>query len=241
MRKILAFVLSGCLASLVLQTASAHGVWIANRLDQKQIVLGEGPLDNGYQAYHVQQVNAYNKNWAAVPITQKLHSNYVTVEPADNAAVVTVIFDYGFWSKNTQGKHVNLPMNQVEKSTKGTHAIKYSVNYLSAVNSTKLIDNVPLQIVPQLDPTQLKRGDALPIVVYKDGEPLSHVPVITDVVGNLDLTIMTDEQGRATIIIPNQGLNVLGVEIGFPLENSPLATQEKFFTTLTFTLMPEDD
>ncbi|WP_294964474.1 DUF4198 domain-containing protein [uncultured Gilliamella sp.] len=241
MRKLLVLMLSGALTGLVSQAVSAHGIWITNRVDQKQIVLGEGPLDNGYQPECVKQLNAYTSDWSAISIAKKTHSNYVTVEPTDKTAVVTVSFDYGYWTKNSQGKYVNLPMNKVEGASKGTHAIKYSINYLSSVNKPKLIKDIPLQIVPKIDPTKLKRGDNLPITVYKDGKPLTDVPVIIDVVGNLDKTIKTNDKGEASITIPNQGLNVIGVEIGFPLKDNTLATQDKFFTTLTFTLMPEED
>lgn len=241
MRKLAVIAFSGLMLCMTMQQASAHGVWLANRVDQKQIVLGEGPFDNSYKPDNVKIVTAYDENWAVLPITQKINRNYVTVEPRDNTAVVAIIFDYGYWTRNPQGQMFNLPMNEVDGATKSTHAIKYSVNYLAEVKQTQAVPNIPLQIVPEVDPTKLKRGDKLPIIVYKDGKPLADAPVIIDVVGNLDQTISTDSKGKATIIVPNQGLNVIGVEIGFPLQNDKQATLEKFFTTLTFTLIPEED
>lgn len=241
MRKLMVVMLFGSVACMVSQTVSAHGIWIANRVDQKQIVLGEGPLDNGYNIDCVKEIHAYNDDWTLLPIIKKAYNNYVMVEPSDKTAVVTVSFDYGYWTKNAQGKYVNETMNKVEGATNGTHAIKYSVNYLASVNTPKMIEDIPLQIVPKVDPTKLKRGDTLPVTVYKDGKPLANTPVIIDVISNLDQTIKTNAQGEALIKIPNQGLNVIGVEIGFPLTNNSLATQDKFFTTLTFTLMPEED
>ncbi|WP_294843330.1 DUF4198 domain-containing protein [uncultured Gilliamella sp.] len=240
MRKLIFVALSGCLTLMVSNSVLAHGIWIANRVDQKQIVLGEGPLDNGYNPQNVQKVRAYNSNWSPLSISQKANKNFVTITPSEKTAVVAVWFDYGYWTKNSQGKYVNLPMNKVKGATTGTHAIKYSVNYLSSVEQPKMIEDIPLQIVPALDPTQLKRGDNLPVTVYKDGKPLTNTPVIVDVINNLDKTVNTDDKGQATITIPNQGLNVIGVEIGFPLEPNKLATQDKFFTTLTFTLQPEE-
>lgn len=241
MRKIIALILAGFIGFTLTQTAFAHGIWITNRLDKKQIVLGEGPLDNAYSVDNVKSVKAYSKDWKSLPITPQLNKNYVTVEPSQDTAVVAIVFDYGYWTKNKQGQLVNLPMNQVDGATKSTHAIKYSVNYLSAVDRTIIIPEIPLQIVPEIDPTTLKRGDVLPITVYKEGKPLANVAVISDVVGNLDLTIKTDSEGKASITVPNQGLNVIGVEIGFPLKDNPKATQDKFFTTLSFTLIPEED
>lgn len=241
MRKVLLSVLLGTLMGLISQSVTAHGIWITDRVDQKQIILGEGPLDNGYQPEMVKKVKAYNSDWSVLSVSKTAHNNFVTIEPAKDTAVVTVDFDYGYWTKNSDGKYVNLPMNQVKGADKGTHAIKYSVNYLSSVNKPKIIEDIPLQIVPSIDPTKLKRGDNLPITVFKDGKPLTNTPVIIDVVNNLDKTVKTDDKGQATIIVPNQGLNVIGVEIGFPLKANQLATQDKFFTTLVFTLIPEED
>lgn len=241
MRKVLLSILLGTFIGLVSQSVIAHGIWITNRVDQKQIVLGEGPLDNGYKTESVKDVKAYNSNWSLLPISKKSHDNFVTIEPSDQTAVVTVDFDYGYWTKNSEGKYVNLPMNKIKGASNGTHAIKYSVNYLSSVNNPKMVEDIPLQIVPSVDPTKLKRGDSLPITVYKDGKPLANTAVIVDVVNNLDKTVKTDDKGQTTIIVPNQGLNVIGVEIGFPLKDNQLATQDKFFTTLVFTLIPEED
>ena len=56
MHKILFLTLSGFVTCFITQTVSAHGIWIANRVDQKQIILGEGPLDNGYNPDTVKQI-----------------------------------------------------------------------------------------------------------------------------------------------------------------------------------------
>lgn len=240
MRKIFLLTLVGFATYFITLKVSAHGIWIANRVDQKQIILGEGPLDNGYNPDTVKQIHAYTNDWTPSSVIKKEHSNYVTIEPADKTSVVTIDFDYGYWTQNADGKYVNLPMNQVQGANVGIHAIKYSVNYLSSVTNPKIIKDIPLQIVPKIDPTKLNRGDTLPITVYKDGQPLANVPVIIDVVNNLDQTIKTNNNGEVDIIVPNQGLNVIGVEIGFPIKNKKLATQDKFFTTLVFTLIPEE-
>lgn len=48
-KKFLLSLIAGAIAvSCIGATASAHGIFIANRLDQKALVLGEGPGDNAY-------------------------------------------------------------------------------------------------------------------------------------------------------------------------------------------------
>ena len=63
-------------------------------------------------------------------------------------------------------------MDQVPGSTIGTHAIKYSVNYLKGVDKVAPLPDLPYQIVPLKDPTKLNVGDYLPVQVLHNGQPL---------------------------------------------------------------------
>lgn len=222
--------------------ASAHGVWIEERLDQKHLVLGEGPIDNAYKSNMVQSVQGYTTTFKNTPVQTVDQKNHITVVPSKDTAVISVLFDYGYWSKDKAGKYHNVPMNQLESSVMGSHAIKYNVTYLRSVKEVKPVPDVPLQIIPQVDPTTLHKGDYLPVLIIKDGKPLANVDIIPDVINDLTNTVKTDANGRAIIKVPNDGLNVVGIEIAFPLvKNNKLATQDKYFSTLSFTLYPEGD
>lgn len=236
--------LSACaclLATSYFNTASAHGVWIGERLDQKQLILGEGPGDNAYKPSSVQSMQGYTDTFQKTAVKFIDEKNHVTVIPSKDTAVISVNFDYGYWTKDSTGTVQNAPMNQVPGATKGTHAIKYNVTYLHSVKEVKPVPDIPLQIIPQVDPTTLHKGDTLPILVMKDGKPLVNADVIPDVINDLTKIIKTDGDGRATLTVANDGLNVIGVEIAFPItEKNTLATQNKYFSSLTFTLYPEE-
>lgn len=245
MKKSRILALSACaclLASSYFNAASAHGVWVAERLDQKQLVLGEGPGDNAYKPSSVQSVQGYTAAFEKTLVKVIDEKNHVVLIPNEETAVIGVNFDYGYWTKDTKtGKTLNVPMNQVKGADKGTHAIKYNVTYLHSVNEVKPVPDIPLQIVPQLDPTKLHKGDVLPVVVMKDGKPLANADLIPDVINDLTKVIKTDAKGQATVTVANDGLNVIGVEIAFPItEKNKMATQNKYFTSLTFTLYPEE-
>ncbi len=239
--KILAFSACACLlATSYFNVASAHGVWISERLDQKQLILGEGPGDNAYKPSSVQSMQGYTDTFEKTQVKFIDEKNHVTVIPSQDTAVISVNFDYGYWTKDQTGKVQNAPMNQIPGAKNGTHAIKYNVTYLHSVKEVKPVPDVPLQIIPQVDPTTLHKGDTLPILVVKDGKPLANADIIPDVINDLTKIIKTDADGKATVTIANDGLNVIGVEIAFPItEKNQLATQNKYFSSLTFTYYPE--
>ena len=76
------YVLLLCAAALSIGAAcssvSAHGVFIANRFDQKALVLGEGPTDNAYNPSCVKAVEAYDKNFDAMNVETV---NYEDISP----------------------------------------------------------------------------------------------------------------------------------------------------------------
>lgn len=235
-------VTGGFVASCLGSAVDAHGIWVADRLDEKHIVLGEGAKDNAYAPNNVQAVQGYTVDWHTTAAQIIDQGNHVAIKPADNAAVVGVQFDYGYWSKDKNGKYHHVPMNQVPNAVLGTHAIKYNVTYLQAGTHVQALPSIPLQIVPQLDPMTLHKGDSLPVLVLKEGKPLAGAEIIPDVVNDLNHTVVTDQNGRATITIANQALNVIGLEIAFPVtDHDGMATQNKYFTSLSFTLSPDYD
>lgn len=232
----------GLLINSYSSLVNAHGIWVEERLDQKQIVLGEGPTDNAYKPSSVKFVNGYSESLhkVAVPVIDK--GDHAVLNIDKDISMLGAYFDYGFWTKDKSGKVQNLPMNQVVGAEKGTHAVKYNVTYLGVVKALKAVPDIPLQIIPQINPITLHLGDELPVIVMKDGKPLANVDVIPDVVNNLTKTLKTDDQGKAILKVTNDGLNVIGVELAFPIEEkNPLATQTKYFSTLSFTLHPEEE
>lgn len=239
-KKFLSLLLGGLILTIP-AFSSGHGIWIAERTGQTQLILGEGPEDLAYKPESVTSVQGFDSTYRNVPVESLNNGNSLAFIPSEKTAVLATTFDYGYWTKSSEGSSVNKPMTEVPGAKSGTHAIKYNVSYLQSVDQTQEISNIPLQIIPMVDPLSLKRGDQLPLLIKKDGKPLANVPVIIDVVNNLDLTIMTNANGEATVTVPNQGLNVIGIEIAFPLRNDPKATQDKLFSTLSFTLIPEEE
>lgn len=212
----------------------AHGTWVAKRFDALTVVLGEGGDDQAYDTGKVKKVAGYSSDHTPVPVETEVRQGYVVVKPAKGAAMLVVEFDHGYWAKGEDGKYVNKPMPEVPGAKAASRTLKYNVTYLDAAIQPKAIAELPIQIVPAVNPAGLKQGDMLAVQVLYQGKPLADAEVIVDVAGDLDNTVKTDADGKAAIPVRNMALNVIGVEKAFPLEGSDLATSTGYFTSVSF-------
>ena len=146
------YVLLLCAAALSIGAAcssvSAHGVFIANRFDQKALVLGEGPTDNAYNPSCVKSVEAYDKNFSSMDVETVSYKDHISIIPTDELGVTVTFFDYGFFTKDSAGKMHQAPFAEVADAVKTTHAIKWNVNYWSPDVKPGGIYNVPIQTDP---------------------------------------------------------------------------------------------
>lgn len=225
-------------------TARAHGVWFARRSDRIQLVCGEGWKDNAYDPDGLTTIKGYDADFADVAVEPIKGEDYLYIEPSDDLAAVYLEMDYGYWSNNADGEWIPKPMDEVEGSTIGTHALKYSMNYFKPVTEVKALDGVLYQFVPSVDPSTLNVGDEFTVQLLNNGEPMADVDIIPDVLNHHTETIKTDENGMATVTASNGGVNVIGCEMVVPYENEGVdqkATRSKVFVSLSFTLYPEEE
>ena len=67
----------GLAAGCVCSSVDAHGVFFANRTDEKVLVLGEGPVDNAYSADMVKNITGYDVQGKQIPVQVVKHEkNY---------------------------------------------------------------------------------------------------------------------------------------------------------------------
>lgn len=239
MKKFLAAALGAAMGlGMYATTVDAHGVFFANRLDQKALVLGEGPLDNAYDPACVQRIDAYDVNFEPTTVERIDAGNHVTIVPDDDLGVTATFFDYGYFAKTTDGQVIpTRDYASVENLKAVTYARKYNVHYWNEAVKPGGLYNVPIQIVPAVNPLTLRRGDTLRLRIYKDGQPYANAPVIADVLGDLTTEMNADANGYITVRVANNGLNVIGVEVGFPTDD-PIVT-EKIFSSLSFIIPAE--
>ena len=210
----------------------------ANRFDQKALVLGEGPTEDAYKTSCVTQIDAYDLNFSAMDGIQTVtYEDHIAVVPRDNLGVTATFFDYGFFTKDSAGKMHTAPFSEVANAVKTTHAIKWNIHYWNPDVKPGGIYNVPIQIVPSVNPLTLRKGDTYQIRVYKDGKPYANAPLIKDVINDLTNESTADANGYATVTVSANGLNVVGVEVPGMMEDEH--TQQKYFSSLSFIIKPE--
>ena len=243
MKKTLCLALSLMMALSVSQVASAHGVWVATRLDKAQIVLGEGPLDNAYESSMVKSVQGYDAKYNKTTVKVTKASDHVTLNPSEKTAVIGIKFDYGYWSQGADGKFQHVPKTELKDAKMGMQTLKYNVSYLSAVSKVKAVPNMEYQIVPQSDPTKLKVGDKLKVqVVDKNKKPVAGAEIIPDLINHYTDTIETDAKGMATITIQNATVNVIAAEFDVPYTaKDKKADKISVCATLSFTVLADSE
>lgn len=215
----------------------AHGAWIAQRWDQYAIVIGEGWQDNKYDPKQISDFRSFTHDWKNGNAKLQAAKDHANVQFETDCAVISFICDYGYWSKNEEGKWVNAPMNKVKGATTGTHAIKSSVNYVGHADTIKPIERLEYQIVPLTNPSALSAGDTYKVQVLHNGEPIPFVEVIPNVTGYPERTVKADKNGIAVLTAENDGLNVVGVEMTFDYKTkTEKATRDKIFASLSYTI-----
>ena len=238
-KKIFAAALGAALGlGMLTAPADAHGVFYANRVDMKTLVLGEGPLDNAYDPACVQRIDAYDVNVQPTSVERVDGEKNVSIVPGDDLGVTATFFDYGYFAKTTDGKVIpTRDYSNIENLMSVTYARKYNVHYWNDMVKPGGLYNIPIQIVPAVNPLTLRRGDTLELRIYKDGKPYANAPVIADVLGNLTSEVHADANGYVSVRVANNGLNVIGVEVSLPTDKDNV--KEKVFSSLSFILPAE--
>jgi uncharacterized GH25 family protein len=146
-------------------------------------------------------------------------------------------FDNGYWTKRADGSWVNEPRSKVPDAVEAGRYVKHHVAVLRGDVSLPSLPAQPLQIVPLENPLTKKAGDALPVRVLLDGAPLAGAELIVDYI-NLDTlrAAPTDDDGRTTVPIRNQGLNVIALNHSVPTPGDPDGDETGHTATLAFTL-----
>lgn len=97
-----------------------------------------------------------------------------------------------------------------------------------------------LEIIPQRDPSELKPGDPLPVIVTFKGKPLADAQV-SAVYANAKLngheypvTTRTDSAGKATLKLDRPGLWYARIIYMEPAQNDPEIDWRSYFSTMTF-------
>jgi uncharacterized GH25 family protein len=223
-------------------SAAAHGVWLAERYGQTLLVYGHGAADDAYDPTKIKMVRAFDQSGGELAVGVVPRERHAALELPEEAALVAVHFDNGYWTKRADGSWVNEPRSAVPDAQQAGHYVKHLLAVLKPGASIAPQPDLALQILPLVDPLQLAADATLPVRVLFDGAPLEGAKVIADYVNRADdPPLLTDAKGEAAVLVRNQGLNVIAVAHDVATPGDPDADKIGHFATLSFTLADKGD
>lgn len=222
----------GLLALLGSRAAFGHSVWLeADPSDASHIVRfgGHAGVLEGYPAQKLQQAQAYDSEGHHLLLRREDRLEGVRLTPQGEAALITLQFDNGYWSKRTNGRSENLPMDQLPDAVSGVWALKYHKSILHWNARASQPVGQDFELVPQT--AQVPRaGQELRLQVLIDGRPAVGIALAFDEEGQLALS---DEQGFAHLKV-RPGSNKIWAGQRLAVEDDPRFSELSREYTLVF-------
>jgi len=230
---------------LYASTASAHGIWFAERSKQLAVIYGVGAddLEMVKRLPKITSISAYDALQQPIATSLRASEFLVVVNTDEHPAIVAAVLDNGYWSKTPDGEWIAAGRDEVPNATLSERTVKYAVHLRSALaEPLGAIPGQMLQIIPDVDVLPDMLGSELELRVVYDGKPVAGAHVIVDFVNDPDgERIVTGDDGRVTINIRNQGLNVIGATYDAPSDEPAKIDKIESMATLSFVLPHEPE
>jgi nickel transport protein len=233
--------LTGCLVAAFTSTAaSAHGIWFAPRVGQLALVYGHGAEDLPVIETLGKVTVIGGADGAGKPVAVSLRTtdHLAFVNTGNKPSIVTATLDNGLWTEGPDGKWVNKGKDEVPGANQSGRYIKYGSHLLELPKGEgQVVPSLAFQIVPVGTRFPQKKGGALKLRVLFEGKPAAGAKVWADYVNDPDAKpLVTGRDGRVTLGVRNQGLNVIKAEIESPPADASKADMTGHTTTLSFVL-----
>ena len=232
-----ATVLSACLMA---PDAGAHAAWFAQHGGRLAFIFGLGAddLDMGKRLPLVTSVDGYDASWKAVPTRLEMDGPLAVVNSKSTLTVVTAAMDYGIWSKPPQGDWVKKGRDEVPNATVSEKNYKFAIHIIGALDRPiPALPHQTLEVVPVGAGLPTQKGRPLELRVLLHGKPVAGARVLRDFVNDPDGdALTTGADGRVTIRVRNQGLNVISATYDGPPENPKKEDHVEYEATLSFVL-----
>lgn len=223
------------IAALFAGQVSAHGLWTEQRRGNIEVIYGHGAEDNAFKARKISGAWAYDASGKMIPVTVERLADHARLKPLKTPAVMAVALNNGMWSQTADKKWINEGRSKVPDAIEATQTFKYSLAIYQPGAKLPKLDQIKLLIVPEVDPLTVGPGNSLPVRVLLDGKPVAGVKLIGDYRSAPNtLSTETDKDGRAQVLVRNEGLNVIAAQVEVPVKDSPDVNSRGLFTSLTF-------
>ena len=223
------------IAALFTGQVSAHGLWTEERRGNIEVVYGHGAEDNAFKAQKISGAWAYDASGKMIPVSVERLADHARLKPLKPPAVMAVALNNGMWSQTADKKWINEGRSKVPGATEATQTFKYSLSIYQPGAKLPKLDQIKLLILPEVDPLTVGPGKSLPVRVLLDGKPAAGVKLIGDYRSAPNtLSTETDKDGRAQVLVRNEGLNVIAAQVEVPVKDSVDVDSRGLFSSLTF-------
>lgn len=219
--------------------AQAHGIWLGERSRQIVLVYGEGAddLDMVKRAPLIESVAAYDADGKPITATHRVSGLAMVVDTEAAPAFITAVLQNGVWSRMKGGKYEKKGLDEMPGAEVSTNNIKYAVRIQGRfAGVVPPLPGQTLQIVPVGSIPQVL-GQKLKYKVLYRGQPVAGARVINDFINDPDAAeSVTGADGTVTMIVRNQGLNVVCAVYEGPSDDPAKYRKAEHTATLSFTL-----
>jgi nickel transport protein len=226
------------LVLLVGQSARAHDTWIEKRNGELLVLRGHGGEVEAYDPALVKEPKAFDAKGQAVDVEIVKNKENASLASKGNPAVVSALYDSGYWLKTTDGWK-----KATKREGKGKYTIVKSLKskqwckglLAASAESLKPVGQ-GFEIVPQKDPTTIPVGDTLAVKVILDGKPVEGAIIATGGGHASDTkdSLKTDKDGMARVTIEKPGLQMVKASHDIPVKDDPDADVLNVASTMTF-------
>ncbi|MGA5482972.1 DUF4198 domain-containing protein [Pseudomonas siliginis] len=223
------------LAALFTGQVSAHGLWTEERRGNIEVIYGHGAEDNAFKAQKISGAWAYDASGKMIPVSVERLADHARLKPLKPPALMAVALNNGMWSQTADKKWINEGRSKVPGATEATQTFKYSLAIYQPGAKLPTLDQIKLLILPEVDPLTVGPGKSLPVRVLLDGKPAAGVKLYGDYRSAPNtLSTETDKDGRAQVLVRNEGLNVIAAQVEVPVKDSVDVDSRGLFSSLTF-------
>lgn len=223
------------IAALFAGQVSAHGLWTEERRGNIEVIYGHGAEDNAFKAQKISGAWAYDAGGKMIPVSVERLADHARLKPLKPPAVMAVALNNGMWSQTADKKWINEGRSKVPGATEATQTFKYSLAIYQPGAKLPKLDQIKLLILPEVDPLTVGPGKSLRVRVLLDGKPAVGVKLYGDYRSAPNtLSTETDTDGRAQVLVRNEGLNVIAAQVEVPVKDNADVDSRGLFSSLTF-------
>lgn len=235
--------ISGCVAAAIMAltgAAQAHGIYFAQRATQTALIYGIGAddLDSVKRQPLITSITGYDADYAPIPTRLRVAGPLLLVDADSQPTVVAAILFNGIWSKTPDGEWVKKGRDEVPNAVKAEKNYKYAVRINGPLSAPiPPLAGHTLQIVPVSAAIPQQMRQPITLRVLFQGKPVAGARVQGDFVNDPDSKpVRTGADGRVTLKVRNQGLNVIVAVYDGPSDEPAKADKMEHTATLSFVL-----